>query len=377
MTELTSLAIRKIIPLAEIGASNWVEASQHSGILTKNGSDAFQYQFYTNVAGSNEVALDFVSISHYGSGKRNGNSHNTNFPQPDWLQIELANNNELEIVAMKKLANRSAATLEIQEWSILKNEESQATFEPSSLGTAWTTASATTWMCQGVNKIFHWETGATLRNVSGNGRMVNFYEQFPWSMGFLEMFLGGVGSFTTFGRSTADTNVNSLFGVDVDVVTVIESEKKEEDVYLAMVSAVAQKGREFHWTTQVELSTLMFSKVDLKNGSLPLKIEQWTMNTNTSVVEQVIRDMKQNHPEYLQKEDGLPYRFDKLLTKEGMDYVQGLDVLNGYWEMHTLSFVPKKFEGVWSVTGGKEVKLVFNVTAPCVVVVKVEKMDHF
>ena len=132
-----------------------------------------------------------------------------------------------------------------------------------------------------------------------------------------------------------------------------------------------------HWTAQVELSTLMFSNVDLKNESLPLKIEQWTMNTNTSVVEQVIRDMKQNHPEYLQKDDGLPYRFDKLLTKEGMDYVQGLDVLNGYWEMHTLSFVPKKFEGVWSVTGGKEVKLVFNVTAPCVVVVKVEKMDHF
>lgn len=50
-----------------------------------------------------------------------------------------------------------------------------------------------------------------------------------------------------------------------------------------MVSAVAQKGREDHWMTQVELSTLMFSNVDLKNESLPLKIEQWTMNTNTSV----------------------------------------------------------------------------------------------
>jgi hypothetical protein len=44
-------------------------------------------------------------------------------------------------------------------------------------GTAWAAASATTWMCHGVDRIFHWETGTTLRNVSGDGRTVNFYEQ--------------------------------------------------------------------------------------------------------------------------------------------------------------------------------------------------------
>lgn len=168
-----------------MGASNWVEASQHSGVLSKNGSDSFQFRFYSNVAQSN-VALDWISISHYGSGKINGKSRTTNFPQPDWVVKTPFNGSkekEVEIVAMRELANRSQATLEIQEWSILKNEASQATFEPSSLGTAWTTASATTWMCQGVSHIFHWETGVTLRNVSGNGRTVNFYEQFPWSMG--------------------------------------------------------------------------------------------------------------------------------------------------------------------------------------------------
>jgi hypothetical protein len=43
----------------------------------------------------------------------------------------------MELTAMQALANRPSASLQVQEWSILKNELSKPTFEPSSLGTAW------------------------------------------------------------------------------------------------------------------------------------------------------------------------------------------------------------------------------------------------
>ena len=57
---------------------------------------------------------------------------------------------------------------------------------------AWTAASATSWICAGADRIFHWETGTTLRNSTGDGRLVNFYEQWPWNMALLELFLGGL-----------------------------------------------------------------------------------------------------------------------------------------------------------------------------------------
>ena len=53
-------------------------------------------------------------------------------------------------------------------------------------------------MCHGVDRIFHWETGTTLRNSSGDGRLVNFYEQWPWNMALLELFLGGKARFATY-----------------------------------------------------------------------------------------------------------------------------------------------------------------------------------
>ena len=195
------------------------------------------------------------------------------------------------------------------------------------------------------------------------------------------MFLGGTGKFTTYGRSLdgGQPDASSSFGGDV--VTVIESEKKEQGVYLAMVAAVAQKGREDHWRTQVELTTSMFSENDLQHvldsGGVQLKVEQWTMNSSHSVVEQVIRDLKKDHPEYLREEGSkiLPTRFDALLTEDGLQYVQRLDVLNAYWKLHAETFQPKVFEGTWSVVGGG-VTFVFSVEAPCVVVlsVKLEEM---
>ena len=44
-------------------------------------------------------------------------------------------------------------------------------------------------LCCVSTQIFHWETATTLRNSSGDGRLVNFYEQWPWNMALLELFL--------------------------------------------------------------------------------------------------------------------------------------------------------------------------------------------
>ena len=67
-----------------------------------------------------------------------------------------------------RIAKRPKASLEIQEWSILVNELGKGTTEPSSLGTAWTAASTAAWICRGVDRVFHWESGTVLRNVSGD-----------------------------------------------------------------------------------------------------------------------------------------------------------------------------------------------------------------
>ena len=50
----------------------------------------------------------------------------------------------------------------------------------------------------GADRIFHWETGTSLRNSSGDGRLVNFFEQHAWNMALLELFVGGAARFATY-----------------------------------------------------------------------------------------------------------------------------------------------------------------------------------
>lgn len=372
--KLTMQAIRNVISTAKVGGSNWVEVTGKSGNLTRNGTDAFQYQFYSNINKDASVPLDFISISHYGSGRTAASPQTglTNFPFPDFVQRTPSSENaqhQMELTAMQALANRPSASLQVQEWSILKNELSKPTFEPSSLGAAWATASATTWMCHGADRIFHWETGSQLKNSSGDQRMVNFYEQWPWSMGLLEMFLGGShATFQTFRRA-ANTMKQNIYGVDI--VTVLESQQVEKQQYLMMAAAVAGQGRTGTWTTKVTVSTNMFQQVisDSRKRGLnwKVKVQQWVMNTNNSVTEEVLRDLK-GRPGMFQQNDGLPYRFDKMLTRQGMEYVESGENLNRYWKMHADSFQPQQFEGAWSVTNESEVVLHFNVTPPSVLV---------
>jgi hypothetical protein len=72
---LTAQSIRRAIPGAPIGASNWVEQGKIEGStdpngrnsLGPNGTDAFQYKFYSALAANPAIPLDWVGISHYGA----------------------------------------------------------------------------------------------------------------------------------------------------------------------------------------------------------------------------------------------------------------------------------------------------------------------
>ena len=136
---------------------------------------------------------------------------------------------QVELQAMRALVRRPNASLEVQEWAILSNEKGQRSFEPSSVGTAWTAASAAAWMCAGADRSFHWETGTSLRNSSGDGRLVNFFEQHAWNMALLELFRGGRARFATYELPVAGSPLNST-------VAVIES--LTADSYYALVAAL-------------------------------------------------------------------------------------------------------------------------------------------
>ena len=384
-------ALQKIIPSVQIGASNWSpvgsDCSKRGNFTPSGGSDSFQYQFYNNFRTNNKAAvvpLDFISISHYGTGRKHHTDSRTgfvNFPFPDFVQRTPDSSttaNEVELHAMQELAQRASSTLEVQEWSILTNENGMPTFEPSSVGSAWTTASATTWMCYGAEKIFHWETGNTIRNTSsqsGDHRLVNFFEQFPWSMAFLELFLGGTAHFKTFQRTSSHSSAGCTKTYGLDVVTVLESEHHEHRQYLSMVASVAAKGRSDHFQTNIILSTEMF--VNLKKNE-SISVKQWVMNSSSSVTEQILRDLGGQSEQMLQHDDGLPYAFNDLLTASGKEYV--VNHLDTYWNMHKESFQPKAFEGVvsWNNNIMKNEHLLvlcMNVTAPSVVVVVAEVVE--
>ena len=335
---LTMRSIVAAIPDAKVGTSNWVEVTGASGNLSAGGSDDFQQRFYSALAAQPDVPLDWVSVSHYGGNSARG----VNFPSPDYVQrTPFGVAGEVELEAMRKLAGRPNATLEVMEWSILNNENQQPTWEPSALGTAWTTASATTWICHGVDRIFHWETGTTLRNASGDGRTVNFFEQWPWAMAFLELFLGGQARFTTYDLPPEHgPATNRRGGGKNSTVALIESVK--EDGYFVMVAAVGA-ARNATWTTTVPVSTNAAMLVR-HCPEKKMAVKQYTMNSSRSVVELIVRELT-NKPGTLQHSDGLPYDFGRLLTPAGVKYAQKPENLERYWKMHADTFQPAPFEG--------------------------------
>ena len=96
-TPLRARAIRAAIKGARIGASNWVEVVGHSGDLSPNASDAFQYEFYSALRDA-DVPIDWISVSHYGGGLRS--SGIGNFPGADYVQrTPHGNEGQVELLA--------------------------------------------------------------------------------------------------------------------------------------------------------------------------------------------------------------------------------------------------------------------------------------
>ena len=258
---------------------------------------------------------------------------------------------------MRALAQRPDASLEIMEWSILNNELGQPTWEPSSVGTAWTAASVATYMCHGVDRIFHWETGTTLRNSSGDGRLVNFYEQWPWNMALLELFLGGKARFATYDLPPEPGC--SAYGLN-NTVAMIESDKPDE--FLILISALACN-RTAPFSTKVKWAT---DSAALRSGKLA--VEQYRMDSSVSVTETIIREL-QDKPGTLIHNDSLPYDSGRLLTPAGRQYAESPANLERYWAMHAATFQPSAFEGSWARKGaGTEFEL--EVAAASVTVVR-------
>jgi hypothetical protein len=365
---LTMKRIKQVIPAAQVGASNWVEVTGSSGNLTEGGSDAFQWKFYSALAADPSIPLDWVSESHYGSAHAHPADRVQvgNFPGADYIQrTPSGTSGEFELEAMRKLAQRPSASLEIQEWSILGNEVGGKTWEPSSLGTAWTAASVATHMCSGVDRIFHWETGTTLRNSSGDGRLVNFYEQWPWNMAMLELFIGGNARVKTW-LVVAQEYVPG--GSGAPTIALIESVKDGE--YYALVAALG-RNRSTPFTTTVSWSTDA-PALQSKHSS-----QQWIMNSSHSVTETVLRELK-DKPGMLLHDDGLPYDFGRLLTPAGQKYAEAPENLERYWKLQADAFQPSPFEG--SVERGKkdgEMIVKLEVTAPSVTVFAAKKAAAF
>ena len=347
--QYTAAALRRVLPAAQFGASNWVEVVGNSGNLTRNGSDSFQHHFYSRI-GASDTPLDFISVSHYGGGGRSPNSEN--FPNPDWVQrTPGGKSGQVELEAMRQSAQRPQASLEVMEWSILTNELRQPTWEPSSVGTAWSAASATAWMCHGVDRIFHWETGTSLRNSTGDNRIVYFYEQWPWNMAFLELFLGGKARFSTFDQVRRG-HQNRKLGMIESVVN---------GTYYALVAIVGSQ-RNDGFTTEVKLSTNAF-----QDGGQKLQIEQYQMDSSVSVVETIVRELH-GQPGMLLHNDSLPYDIGRLLTPQGVKYAEAPENLERYWKMHANTFKPSPYRGSWQRSGDK-IEFAFDAKAYSVVVI--------
>jgi hypothetical protein len=430
-------AVRRVLPRARVGASNWVEVVRTgaSGNFTPGGNDGFQYDFYGAVGADPTVPLDWISISHYGGGG-NGEAHGANFPGPDYIQhddgrLGERTNAPVELQAMRMRARRPNATLEIQEWSILNNEKGRPTWEPSSLGAAWSAASVARWVCAGgVDKIFHWEAGTTVTNLTtdpamagggrnGDGRLVNFYEQWGWNMAFLELFIGGQPRFATFdlppvavaaagaspaagvsaaptpaGLDTAPAGVSVGAGVVLNnTIAVFESAKAGGELFLLVAALANDRNSPFQTTFQWNTSALHDCNGGERSeaarapaGARPsagagaaaaappgaVQVHQYRMNSSTSVVETIVADLA-GKPGMLLRNDGLPYDLGRLLTPKGFAYVQRPENLDRYWEQQKRGFQPGDFEGNWSWadkgrSGSAEFQLRVELTAPSVTV---------
>lgn len=367
---LSAAAIQKHLPGSRIGASNWVMQAKYvappgGGALAPNGTHKFMYDFYSAVAASGAegaaagdgaaVPLAWVGASHYGAPAFH------NFPQ---LDDASGAGFAPELRAMRALAQRPNASLQIMEWAIMRNER-RASKEPAALGAAWMAASAAAWMCQGADRLFHWGLGnrglTPLVNRSGDGRRVQFFEQHYWNMALLELFLGGQASFRTFQLPPPPAAPGaSLDRPTNHTVAVIES-VLVGDTYYALVAALGAD-REHPFQTEVTL-TLPAGRGAVRGG-VQQSVQQYRFDGSVSVVETLLAELA-NQSGALSFSDGLPYDFPVMLKPAGMAFAEAN--IDRLWAMHRETFRPAPFEGTWEAAAGGTTFRV-PVTAPSVTI---------
>lgn len=212
-------------------------------------------------------------------------------------------------------------------------------------------------VCSGIEKVFHWETGTTLRNSSGDGRLVNFYEQWPWNMALLELFLGGDARVVTWSVAQ-DESVPG--GSGAPTIALIESVMPSGEVY-ALVAALGHN-RTTPFTTTVSFSS---SAHVLGLERAALTAQQWKMDASRSVTQTVLGELSGKEG-MLINDDGLPYDFGRMLTPAGRKYAESPENLERYWQLQADTFKPGPFEGTV-----KKGVIELEVTAPSVTVVRV------
>jgi len=331
--KLTMKRIKEVLPSAQVGTSNLVEVVGSSGDFTPGGPDGFQYKFYEAIGADSSIPLDFISMSWYGGGGHRSGA--ANFPGSDYIQrTPNGKTGKFELAAMRELAKRMNAPLEVHEWGILDNEQGQATYEPSSVGVAWSAASATTWMCDGLFRLFHWQSQIPqIRNSTGDNRVVRFYETWSWNMAILELFLGGNARFTTYDKVNPSAEIGERGSV-----ALIESIKA--DVHYIMLAGVGAN-RYDNYFTFVPVT------IDPPGGG-DVTIEQYKMSSETSVIEMIIRELSSQPSMFKNPDKPLPADFNHLLTAEGLKYVQRPENLERYWAQNVDNLQAKPYTGEWS-----------------------------
>jgi hypothetical protein len=229
-------------------------------------------------------------------------------------------------------------------------------------------------MCQGVDRIFHWEGGTSVRNSSGDNRIVNFYEQWPWNMAMLEMFLGGRARYRTYNLMPARAVQASTASMLNGTITVIESVLPSGE-YMALVAALGAT-RQSPFRTSFPLVTDAAALLDISASAGGLDVRQWRMNSSRSVVETIVRELSDKHDDqYLQHNDSLPYDVGRLLTPAGLAYVEAPENLERYWRMQEQTFEPAPFEGRWQQDMvATETTFHLDLVAPSVTVISARRV---
>lgn len=124
---------RHIFPTETPWSTRYIRYIRYISLTDVTDPVALDLPSFRSCAFVCQVPIDWVSVSHYGTGLHTIHGEQFgNFPGADYVQRTPSGKaGEVELVAMRELAERPQASLEVHEWSILKNELGQDTYASS------------------------------------------------------------------------------------------------------------------------------------------------------------------------------------------------------------------------------------------------------